>query len=498
MFLLLATTFAVEHWNWVRVEDPDHPMAVASSHNGALLYERPDDGTPWRYASIPETDVWPATEALEVTNADLWHADGATGEGVKVAIFDIGWFSGDADPIEIGEFTSHDCFVQRSCDVPIDHTMPVRGSDSGIHGFACAEVLRDVAPDIELFLVRVNGFTMFENAARWAIRNDIDIISMSMSFYNDSFYDGSGPFDPVMAELEANDVLLVTSSGNNARMHWVGTYTDADGDGRMDFDGSNGLELEVPRGGANLYVNWNQHGRCGDTDLDAFVYDDGDYLVGSSAEAQEADGDQCQPVERVHTNSERGGIQRLEVHHRRGLSSFVEVDVLLRSGAMVNAVPEASVTEPAAHRDAFAVGAVRASDYFNANIEGFSSWGPANNGVSKPEIAGPDGLSTDAYGPVGFFGTSASTPAVAGLIAVIMSDDPSLTPRQAARKLQGWALTDGLSSSEPDNRWGAGKARLPVRNPQPQPCGRRPLVMWLFALPVWWFRKRVRNDIHLR
>ncbi len=508
MIFLIATTFAInaadlpsvdiEHWNWVRVEDPDHPQAVASSHTGSLLYERPEDGTPWRYASIPEPDIWPATEALEVTNASLWHAEGATGAGVKVAVFDIGWFSGDADPSELGDYTTHDCFIQRSCETPMDTLRPRRGSESGIHGFAVAEVIRDVAPDVELYLVRVNGFTMFENASRWAIRNDIDIISMSMSFYNDSFYDGSGPFDAPIAQLVANDVLLVTSAGNNARLHWRGTYTDADGDGRMDFDGSNGLDIVVPAGGGTAYVNWNQHGRCGDTDFDVYVYDSERNIVGSSADEQVADADHCQPLERVSSNTESGGAHRLEVHYQTGLSSYVEVDVLLRGGAVVDAMPERSVADPAAHIDAFAVGAVRAANYFSGNVEGFSSWGPANSNVAKPDIAGPDGLSTDAFGPVGFYGTSASTPVVAALIAVIMSDDPSLTSRQAAHKLQGWALSDDLSSSKPDPRWGAGKARLPVPNPEPSPCGRRPLVMWLFFLPVWWFRSRVRNGRELR
>lgn len=498
MLWLLAAGLAPEHWDWVRVEDPDHPMAVASSHTGALLHERPEPGTPWRFASIPEPDQWPATEALEVTHVGPWHASGARGQGVKVAVFDIGWFGGDADPTELGPHSTHDCFVQRSCETPMDPLRPRRASEDGVHGYACAEIVRDIAPEAELFLVRVNGFTMFENAARWAIRNEIDVISMSMSFYNDSFYDGSGPFERVIGELEAHDILLVTSAGNNARQHWTGTYSDADGDGRMDFDGTNGLEISLPPGGASLYVNWNQHYRCGDTDLDAVVYSAEGAIVGSSLDEQVADADQCQPVERLAANSVLGGVHRLEVVHRTGLSSFVEVDILLRGGSVVEAIPDRSVADPAAHRDVFAVGAVRASNYFSGDIEGFSSWGPSNGGVAKPDIAGPDGLSTDVYGPVGFFGTSASTPVVAGLIAVLISDDPSLTPRDASAKLQALALTEGLSVSEPDPRWGAGKARLPLKDPSSLPCGRRPLVMWMLLPPVWWFRKRVRLDEELR
>ena len=52
---------------------------------------------------------------------------------------------------------------------------------------ARAEVIRDIAPDADIHLVRVLGQTSLENAVDWAIREDVDFISMSLPFFNESF-----------------------------------------------------------------------------------------------------------------------------------------------------------------------------------------------------------------------------------------------------------------------------------------------------------------------
>lgn len=478
----------------VRVDDPRHPDAIVSSATGSLLRAPPDPGTPWRWAAIPELDEAVASEAVEVTHADLWHVDGARGQGVKIAVFDLGWFGGEANPDEIGAYETHDCWTHPSCEPPMDPTRPRFASEDGAHGWACAEIIRDLAPDADIHLVRVNSFTDFENAAAWAIRAGIDLVSISMSFYNLSFYDGSGPFEPLIRELEAHDVLVVTSSGNDARAHWEGRYLDGDGDGRMDLDGTNGLTVYLASGARSIYVSWDQYRRCGDTDLDAFVFDVDGNLVGGSSDVQDATADRCESVERVKAFAAVDGWYRLEVVHRRGATSHLDVDIVGRGGtSFLDAMAQGSVVDPAADPLVFAVGAVRADGYLENDIESFSSQGPTAAGVAKPEIAGPNGVSTAAYGPVGFFGTSASTPAVTALIALILSDDPSLTPREAAAKLQAWAWGDGATFSEPDPRWGAGKARLPLPDPSPTPCGRRPLVMPLFVLPLHWVRRRLRD-----
>lgn len=484
----------------VRVDDPDHPDAIARSATGAVLLAPPQDGTRWRWESVPEADAedLAVPEAVRVTNADLWHADGVTGRGVKVAVLDVGWFAGETVPDAIpGEAPiTHDCFVSPSCEPAFDPLRPHLAFEGGVHGWACAETVRTIAPDVELHLVRANTFTMYENAVDWAIREGVDLVTLSMSYYNDSFYDGTGPHAELVERLDAAGILLVTSAGNNARQHWHGRWVDADGDGRLDGPDGDGLLLQLDAS-ATVYVNWNQHTRCGLTDLDVVLTTLDGAIVGR-AEADQSlpgaadDGRECSPVERLSARLPEAGIYRLEIVHRRGSVLDLELDVLTRSGSMVTPIPSASSTDPAVHPSAVAVGAVRAADYWDGPPEAFSSWGPTHGGAPKPDIAGPDGLSTVAFGPDGFYGTSASTPVVTGLVALVMSDDPSLTPREAFERVAGWSRSSGAPAFAPDPRFGAGKARLPVRDPEAVGCGggRGPMWMGLPLVPLLWRRPR--------
>ena len=491
----LALAGGWENDDLVRVDVPDHPEAVATSRFGSILEGPPGDGTPWKPIVVPSTDrvelPFAATETLGTIGAAGWHADGVRGRGVKVAVFDSNWFVGETDPVETAPVVTHDCFASATCEVPFDLSRPALTFEAGAHGWACAEVVRDVAPDAELHLVRVNSVTAYENAVDWAIREGIDVISMSLSYYNQSHYDGTGPQAELVERLDDAGVLLVTSAGNNADQHWAGRYLDVDHDGRMDGDGDNGLWVYLTPGSATLYVNWDGWDRCGEVDLDAELIDERGWVLDRADDEQLPDDEGCEAYERLRATVAVEGWYRVEVSARAGAAVGVSVDVLSRDGVIAPMVKNSSVNDPAAHPRAFAVGAVRASDYATGTVEGFSSWGPNHAGVSRPDIAGPDGLSTDTYGPVGFFGTSASTPAVAGMIALVMSDDPSLSPREAATRLQGWARSDQPSLT-PDPRWGAGKARLPQRHPAPGGCGRGPLLMVL--LPgLWWRRRTLRR-----
>ena len=100
---------------------------------------------------------------------------------------------------------THDCYGHRSCDLPIDTIRPTYRHETGGHGIACAEVIHSIAPGAELHLVRVNGLTTLENAADWAVREGIDLVSMSMSFFNESFYDGTG---------DVNEVEIIPEAGH--------------------------------------------------------------------------------------------------------------------------------------------------------------------------------------------------------------------------------------------------------------------------------------------
>jgi len=487
--VIAATLALLDPSSLVRVDDPAYPGALANSATSSLLSSPPPAGVHWRYESVPELD-YATSEAVTVTNADLWHGYGAKGRGVRVAVFDVGWFDALASVAQIAPYSTHDCFVHPSCELPMDTTRPKFSFEEGAHGFACAEVIREVAPEADLSLVRVNSIVGFQNAVDWAVRTHIDVISMSMSFYNETHYDGAASvFDTALKKLEAANVLLVTSAGNDGQSHWSGHFLDADGDGLLDFDGSNRIAVDVGGDQLSAYVNWNQHRRCGDTDLDVQLVDDSGNLYAVASAAQDVSADQCQPVERLNASSLAPGRYYLEVEHISGSLAGVHVDLRVRGSSSFTAPQAAgSLADPASHPLSFAVGAVRASRYLDGGPEGFSSQGPTNSGYPKPDIAGPDGLSGAVFGAGGFFGTSASAPAVAGLVALVMSNDRSLTPRRASEVLQAWAWTDNGAWTDP--RWGAGKARLPVLPGRSSGCGGRPLLA-IILLPPFWFRRRL-------
>ncbi len=476
----------------VRVEDPDYPGALARTDRYSLLSAPPVVGVPWQWETMAVPDGWPGDAGLSVTNADLWHARGWRGQGVKVAMFDLQWYGAELDPGVLGDVTTADCWSHPSCELPMDLTVARNGYESGIHGFACADVVRDIAPDVDLYLVRVSGYSTFASAVDWAIRHDIQVVSLSMSFFNESFYDGTGPFERLVAKMAAHHILLVASSGNYQKQHWSGPYVDADQDGRLDFDGSNRLPVQFGAGRKGMYINWDEHWSCGGSDLDARIVGADGTIYGDATVRQSKTADSCSPVEHLGAEIPTDGTYYLEILGMRVQGTNLEVDVFTTSGSIPGGVKEDSLTDPGSSPLAFTVAAVRASNYLTNDVEGFSSWGPGRADTPKPDIAGPDGLSTEAYGGGAFFGTSASTPAVAATVALVLSRYPDLTPQEAATKLQGWAWNPENIPDDP--RWGAGKVRLPDPDAEaPTGCGSSQGWMGLILPSLGWFRRRARK-----
>jgi subtilisin family serine protease len=109
-----------------------------------------------------------------------------------------------------------------------------------------------------------------------------------------------------------------------------------------------------------------------------------------------------------------------------------------------------TLTLPADSRGGVAVAAV---GFDSRNLEGFSSRGPTADGRVKPDVAGPDGVSTVSYGEP-FFGTSAATPHVSGAAALILSANPGMSVSDLRRALE--EAVDLLGYPGRNNDIGAG------------------------------------------
>ena len=106
-------------------------------------------------------------------------------------------------------------------------------------------------------------------------------------------------------------------------------------------------------------------------------------------------------------------------------------------------VASGSVVVPGDANGAVVVGAINSAD---GTLEPFSSQGPTNNGKYAPHVVGPDGITTVAYDGNLFYGTSATTPYVAGIAALMLESNSELTPNQLLMELQENARLDSSPS----------------------------------------------------
>ena len=94
----------------------------------------------------------------------------------------------------------------------------------------------------------------------------------------------------------------------------------------------------------------------------------------------------------------------------------------------------------------------------------FSSRGPAPDGRIKPDIVGADSGQSVSYvtatNPDGDWqGTSQASPHMAGVAALVLEQNPDLSPSEIAKYLKDCALP--RESKIPNNSWGYGFGYLP-------------------------------------
>jgi subtilisin len=117
-----------------------------------------------------------------------WALGGATGKGIKVCVLDSG--------VELGHPAVGSVAGATAISIDADGNTvaepDIEGDLCG-HGTACAGVIRSIAPDAEIYSVRVlgAGFTgsgkVLLAGLRWAVEQDYDVINMSLSTTKKAF-----------------------------------------------------------------------------------------------------------------------------------------------------------------------------------------------------------------------------------------------------------------------------------------------------------------------
>ena len=395
---------------------------------------------------------------------------GVRGQGTKVAVIDVGFRGADRLPGDLPETWRTRDYTGAGIYAGDEHRRHR-------HGTASAEIVYDVAPEAELYLLKVDDLVDLENAKDLCIREGIDIVSHSLGWLATGFGDGRGVACDAANDAADNGILWVNAAGNAAGSHYTGPWSDSDSDGWHNFADENDDELLNVRAAAGdsiqVILTWDDFpATAEDYNLHLFFIDasDSTELVGESTTVQ--DGDGSDPVEWIKYIVERSGDYGISVSKMDGARPQRLKIWSYNQDFEEHAVARNSIGMPADAKGAMAVGAVFHRVWNRGLVEVYSSRGPTTDGRIKPDLAAPTGVSTVSYGRLnlrrggGYFGTSASAPHVAGAAALVKSANPSFSRTQLWNALV--AATVDMGSGGMDNDSGHGKLVLPVQAPSPR------------------------------
>lgn len=140
-----------------------------------------------------------------------WAWGGSTGRGLKVAVIDSGV---DADHPAVGGVQGYVAIREGDAGMVYD-TEP--HADSYGHGTACAGVIRSIAPECEIYSVKVLGAgltgrgVVFAAGLRWAIEQGMHVCNLSLGTTKKDFF---GVFHELADLAYFRNVMLVTAANN--------------------------------------------------------------------------------------------------------------------------------------------------------------------------------------------------------------------------------------------------------------------------------------------
>jgi hypothetical protein len=154
------------------------------------------------------------SEGVALTYASNYQSEGYKGSNVKIAIIDKGFYKLDS-AISNGDLpnnvTKIDC-TGTSC------VSSAFSSETEKHGTAVAEIVYDMAPGANLYLIKIDDSLDLVDAKDYCINNGIKIVNHSVGWFNMNFYDGKCyDSNPVCTANNAysNGILWVNAAGVN-------------------------------------------------------------------------------------------------------------------------------------------------------------------------------------------------------------------------------------------------------------------------------------------
>ncbi len=331
--------------------------------------------------------------------------------------------------------------AQTSGDLPGTVNLTALGAGSGDEGTAMLEIVHEIAPGADLYFAP-SGADMNAHltAATVLAQAGCQIIADDVGWYQEPFFE-AGFLGPAMANLMAvhPQLMFFSAAGNDGETHQQRTYIDvAPPSGLHDYL----LWVYMPRNSSvDIYLQWNEPQNsipAGNYRILAIDNADGVTKFWSTHSPG--------PNRTLHFSNNTGADTnfQIEIQAVNDIGALLEIFMEPKNGANHYITNTSPVDAIFGHPGNPQVRAVTAVDYTTPSIiEFFASQGPWTQlgGGSigpKPDFTAPDGVSFSGAGgnhipsyipatppPYYFFGTSAATPHVAGLAALVWSAEPN-------------------------------------------------------------------------
>ncbi|WP_245286935.1 S8 family serine peptidase, partial [Bradyrhizobium sp. Tv2a-2] len=334
------------------------------------------------------------------------------------------------------------------------------------------QIVHDIAPGSSLaFYTAANSEQDFANGILALAAAGCKVICDDVSYFDEPFFQ-NGIVAQAIQTVEAEGVTYVTAAGNNASNAYQASWTP--GSGSFDgwyfsdaelFNGSLAQTITVTASTSDpvpLLLEWNEaYGQANFNsgqapDIDLFVFHNGSLVA---QETNATAGEPNNPFTGYEFTA--SGTYQIVIANNFGPDPGLIKEILFGNGLpeTISGANAGTVYGHAMTPGVIAAGAVNAADTPAFGVspvsETFSSSGAgtellfANNGaaLSSPDVLSPvavsgiDDIATTVPGGLqNFYGTSAASASLAGVAALILSADPSLTPAQVEAIMEQTAL----------------------------------------------------------
>jgi hypothetical protein len=406
------------------------------------------------------------------TGADTLQAEGLRGDGIRIAVLDLGFGARWRSKIGVELPSAAGIDAVQSFDKTTGQ-IEIAGLSSSdtptSHGESVAEVVHDMAPNATLTLVNYHTEIEFDEAVDWLEHGPdgkprVDVIVHANSFLDGPF-DGTGETARTVDSARAAGILWVNSAGNYGQRHWAGTAGDLDGDTYADMTDQNGLTFSMAaNAGMGASLQWSDCTVSGKSAPARSVNYELDVTpAGGGGVLPLAQGlrDATRSQEVVSWAAQVAGRYELRARLLTGGASC-HFTVFIGGADLDQPTLAESVPTPGDAAGSLTVGAF---DWLTGLLAPYSSQGPTPDGRLKPELLAP--ASTTVSPGLAMVGTSASAPHVAGAAALLIqraraANLPS-DPATIIAQLEAGALD--AADPGPDTISGYGKLRLDLTPP---------------------------------